>query len=63
MIHDVSMFVRKSLLLFFVLACPAILRAQSSVWEPEKTWFFAMGVIQFDDPNTTSCRDGGGWVQ
>lgn len=49
----------KRLLLCFALTCCAVLRAETAAWQPEKTWVFAVGVLKFDDPNTTSYPDEG----
>jgi hypothetical protein len=46
-------------LLVLMLAPGCGLRAERPVWEPEKTWVFAVGVIQFDNPKLTSWPDEG----
>ena len=43
---------------FALLLCP-VLQAESPAWQPEKTWVFAVGVLKFDDPTTTSYPDEG----
>src|SRR6188768_4298877 len=54
---------KKPLLLLFLvglgLAVSATARAERPAWEPEKTWVFAVGAIQFDDPTLTSWPDAG----
>lgn len=41
------------------LGSTTALRAESPAWNPTKTWVFAVGVIQFDDPSVTSWPDEG----
>jgi hypothetical protein len=49
----------KRLVLSLLLLGGSILRAEHPVWEPEKTWVFAVGVLKFDDPATTTYPDEG----
>jgi hypothetical protein len=51
--------VMKLLLLPVLLCSISLLCAESPVWEPERTWVFAVGVIKFDDPTTTSWPEKG----
>jgi hypothetical protein len=46
-------------LLMLGFALGSTVRAEKTVWEPAKTWVFAVGVIQFDDPSLTSWPDKG----
>lgn len=48
----------KALVLVF-LFCTAALFAERPVWQPEKTWVFAVGVLNFDDPSLTTWPDQG----
>ena len=51
----------KSVLLFVLSSVSLIAGAETDqpAWEPEKTWVFAVGVIQYDDPTRTSWPDEG----
>lgn len=40
---------RRLVLLFWLLA-PSVVAAEEAAWQPETTWVFAVGVLQFDDP-------------
>jgi hypothetical protein len=46
-----------ALLLWFLALVP--LRAERPVWHPEKTWVFAVGVLNFDNPSLTTWPDEG----
>ena len=53
---------RNALLRLIALACACATVPSSQatpVWEPAKTWVFAVGVIQFDNPDLTSWPDEG----
>src|SRR5688500_3463928 len=44
-----------------ILLCghPCLLMAESPVWEPAKTWVFAVGVLQFDSPSLQTYPEEG----
>ena len=47
------------LLLSFVFAWVSSVNAEQVFWQPDKTWVFAVGVTDFDDPSVQSWTEEG----